>query len=280
MIDSSTIDQIREATDLVTLIGETVELKPAGKELRGICPFHDDHNPSFCVHPEKQRWFCHPCNKGGDAIAFLRERDSVGFPDAVRDLARRAGVRLDCESSVRGPIGRVGVTVAEWVRAKRLDAGVVRALNITDIIWRGAPAISFPYYESELDRVPRAIHIRRTLGKVSDVPRFEWQKGDRPIPYGLWLLSTSVVHERGFIVLVEGESDFISLLENNIPALGVPGNSWRESWSQYLTGITRVVVSIEPDDGGKRMVESLTRSSIWSRCELIPIGAVAEGVAV
>ena len=280
MIDSSTIDQIREATDLVVLIGETVELKPLGPELRGLCPFHNDHNPSLRVSPDKQRWYCYPCQKGGDVFTFLRERDGLSFVDAVRELGKRAGIEIVEERST-GPVRtRSGITVAEWVRAKRLDAELVRALNITDTIWKGAAAISFPYYISGGDPAPAAVHVRRTLEKEPHIPRFEWRKGDRVLPYGLWLLPSSRAKESGSVMLVEGESDFVSLLQRNIAVLGVPGNQWQESWSHFLNGIERIVVVVEPDDGGRRFVESLSKSSLWNRCRMVTFGSTSAAEAV
>lgn len=275
MIEASVISRVREVTDLVVIIGETVDLKPAGRERRGLCPFHDDHEPSLCVSPEKQCWFCHPCGRHGDVFAWLMARDGLAFPEAVRALGKRAGIEFVEERRDMPRRTRPGVTVAEWVRAKRLDPDLVRALNITDTIWKGAPAVSFPYYVSSRDPKPAAVHVRRTLEKDPDVPRFEWRRGDKPLPYGLWLLSTSRAKERG-LMLVEGESDFISLLQGNIAALGVPGNRWQESWSHYLDGIEKVLVVVEPDDGGQRLVESLSKSSLWVRCQLIPFGAEAK----
>lgn len=267
MIEPNTIAQIREASDLVAVVGETTDLKPAGKEFRGLCPFHEDHNPSLCVNAEKQRWFCAPCHKSGDVFAFVMSRDGLNFVEAARALGKRAGIIVEGRR-VTPTQTRLGITVADWVRAKKLDPEVVHALNITDTIWKGATAIAFPYYISAQDPEPIAIHVRRTLEKNPDVPRFEWRRGDRPLPYGLWLLATSGAKERG-VMLVEGESDFISMLQANVPALGIPGNRWQESWSRYLDGIEKVIVAVEPDDGGNKLVESLSKSSLWSRCRMI-----------
>lgn len=275
MIPSSMIDQIRGASDLVAVIGETVDLKPSGSEFRGLCPFHEDHNPSLSINPQKQRWFCAPCHKSGDVFAFVMGRDGLNFADAVRALGKRAGIEIVEERHNMPTRTRPGITVAEWVRSKKLDPELVRALNITDTIWKGAPAVSIPYYVSGQDPEPVAVHIRRTLEKDPNVPRFEWRKGDRTLLYGLWLLPTSGAKQRGFVVLVEGESDFVSLLQESIPALGVPGNRWAESWSPHLDGIERVLVAVEPDDGGNKLVESLSRSSLWDRCQMIPFGTMA-----
>lgn len=278
MIDSSAIEHIRAMSDIVSVIGQIVDLRPAGKELRGLCPFHDDHNPSLCVNPDKQRWYCHPCGAGGDVFKFVMRHDNVPFPVAVRKLAMATGSEpLQQARATRHP----GVTVSQFARIKNLELNVVQALGITDGIWKGSPAVFFPYFVNGVDEQPAAIHVRRTLGKTAEIARFEWRKGDEPIPYGVWLLPTSRARQRGFVLLVEGESDVITLVQRNIPAVGVPGNHWKESWSRFLDEIERIVVVVEPDDGGKRLIESVRKSSLWPRCFLGSTrGAVAtEGVA-
>lgn len=276
VIAQGVVDQVREATDLVALVGATVELRQVGTEWRGRCPFHDDHHPSLTVNTAKQRFFCHPCDRHGDVFAWVMARDGIGFPDAARLLAKLVGIEIPGERVARPP-RHAGITIAQWVSVKGLDAEVVRALGITDTIHRGAPAIAFPYFVTSSDAKPVAVHIRRTLEKRDDVPRFEWRQGDRTIPYLLWCLRP---RERDFVVLVEGESDAITLLARNVPVVGIPGNRWLESWSHYLSGTDRIVVAVEPDDGGERLLESLESSSLWARCFLIPFSSIAATVAV
>ncbi len=88
--------RVREATDLVMLIGEHVALKPQGREHVGLCPFHDDHRPSFAVVTHKGNAFykCHSCGASGDAFTFLMEYHKWDFPEALRHLAERAGIEL------------------------------------------------------------------------------------------------------------------------------------------------------------------------------------------
>ncbi len=101
-IPRSEIDQVREATDLVALVGEVVALKRAGRDYRGACPFHAEKTPSFYVSPEKLIYHCYGCQVTGDAIKWVRETQHLDFMDAIRLLAERAGIILH-DDSPAGP---------------------------------------------------------------------------------------------------------------------------------------------------------------------------------
>lgn len=88
------IDQVRSATDIVSVIGQSVRLKKAGRRYVGLCPFHNEKTPSFSVDPERQMFYCFGCHKGGNVFTFLQEHDNMTFPEAVESLAGRAGITL------------------------------------------------------------------------------------------------------------------------------------------------------------------------------------------
>src|SRR6266480_6246784 len=95
-------ERVREATDIVQLIGERVQLRRAGRSYKGLCPFHTEKTPSFTVTPDRQIWHCFGCSKGGDVFAFVMEQDKVTFPEALRMLADRAGIgRASCRKECR-----------------------------------------------------------------------------------------------------------------------------------------------------------------------------------
>lgn len=89
------IQEILERIDLVALISRYVELKKAGRSFRGLCPFHGEKTPSFHVFPESRHYKCFGCDEGGDAISFLKRQGALSFVDAVRELAKEAGVTLE-----------------------------------------------------------------------------------------------------------------------------------------------------------------------------------------
>ena len=94
--DDSFKEQVRSSTDLVRLVSESVSLQPrrGGAEYAGLCPFHDDHNPSMVVYPERGTFRCWSCDKGGDCFSWVQEIESVGFREALEILARRAHLEI------------------------------------------------------------------------------------------------------------------------------------------------------------------------------------------
>ncbi|HVS73496.1 MAG TPA: CHC2 zinc finger domain-containing protein [Phycisphaerae bacterium] len=95
MPDNSEIFQkVRDATNIVDIIGEHVALKRAGKEFKGLCPFHEDHRPSMAVVPQKQIFHCFVCGTGGDVFKFVKEFHKMSNGEALRMLAQRAGIKL------------------------------------------------------------------------------------------------------------------------------------------------------------------------------------------
>lgn len=103
-ISKKSIDDVRERADIVTEIGSRVQLKKAGGNYMGLCPFHGEKSPSFSVSPAKQFFHCFGCGKSGDVIQFLMDHDGMQFHEAVKDLGERLGVRVEedqDEASIR-----------------------------------------------------------------------------------------------------------------------------------------------------------------------------------
>ncbi|MHC4763393.1 MAG: CHC2 zinc finger domain-containing protein, partial [Planctomycetota bacterium] len=91
--DEATIIRIQQANDIGDVIGEHVNLVKKGKEMVGLCPFHQDHRPSMYVNEAKQIFKCFACGAGGDVLKFVQMRENLTFPQAVERLAQRAGVQ-------------------------------------------------------------------------------------------------------------------------------------------------------------------------------------------
>ena len=95
MIKSESIQRLIEQTDIVDVVSRYVNLKRSGRNFVGICPFHDDKNPSMNVSPERNMYHCFACKAGGDAINFIQEYEKLNFPEAVEKLASMQNFTLE-----------------------------------------------------------------------------------------------------------------------------------------------------------------------------------------
>lgn len=122
MIPDEEVERVREAADILGIIGESVSLKRAGATFRGPCPFHQGKNPNFSVDPKRRIYHCFKCGESGDVFTYLRKRYGMDWPSAVRHVAERSGVVIREVSSRReGPDPRealweVNAAAEEWFR--------------------------------------------------------------------------------------------------------------------------------------------------------------------
>ena len=103
---TATLDDIRAAVDIVEFVGRFVNLRKAGANWKGLCPFHGEKTPSFMVNPKKGIFHCFGCGVGGDVFGFMMRQDRLSFPEAVRALAKTAGVTLPEERDTSADSGR------------------------------------------------------------------------------------------------------------------------------------------------------------------------------
>jgi DNA primase len=92
--DRADIEEIRSRIDIVSLVGEKVDLKKSGRNYKANCPFHNERTPSFYVYPESGNYVCFSCGEKGDAFSWLKKTEGLDFPDALEQLAARTGVTL------------------------------------------------------------------------------------------------------------------------------------------------------------------------------------------
>ena len=136
-IHDEDVARVREATDIVAVIGEYVQLKRVGRRWQGLCPFHAEKTPSFSVNAEMGVYHCFGCKASGDAITFLREVEHADFPEAVERLASRAGIALrytspgeGADRQKRGKLTEALEQAVEWYHQRLLtapDAGPARS---------------------------------------------------------------------------------------------------------------------------------------------------------
>ncbi|HLW67546.1 MAG TPA: DNA primase [Gemmataceae bacterium] len=168
--------QIKEANDIVAVIGGYVSLQPAGGKYKGLCPFHNDHRPSMQVDPKWQNFRCWSCGKSGDVITFIQEFEKVSFLEARAMLAQRAGIALDQNDG------------ANAVRLQMLDA----------VRWAAEQ------YQHCLLESPLAEQARRYLGerKLQGETVRKFGLGYAPLS-GDWLLQQATKKSIPFKILQE-----------------------------------------------------------------------------
>ena len=146
MIDRATIDKIMDAANIVDVVSDFVNLKRAGANLKGLCPFHDDRTPSFMVSPAKNYCKCFACGKGGNPVGFIMEHEQLSYPDALRYLARKYGIPIEEKELTpeekqsqgdRDSMFIVNEWARDWFRSQLHDTPDGRAIGLAYFRGRG-----------------------------------------------------------------------------------------------------------------------------------------------
>ena len=151
MIPSGFIQDLLARADVVAVVGRHVELKKAGINYKGLCPFHGEKTPSFIVSPSRQTYHCFGCGAHGDAIRFLTEHHGMSFVEAVKDLAQEVGLAVPEE---------------ETSPAERAQAAEKREqqLGLIDVLEKAAE-----HYRKQLKASPRAIAYLKGRGLTGEI---------------------------------------------------------------------------------------------------------------
>ena len=123
------VERVREATDIVAVISRYVALTPAGDSLKGLCPFHGDNKPSLTVSPAKQLYYCFGCGEGGNVFSFVMKMEGLTFGEALRELAKRAGIPLRAAGRATPQESRRDRLAAVVEEATRFFEANLRALD-------------------------------------------------------------------------------------------------------------------------------------------------------
>ncbi|RZJ12508.1 MAG: DNA primase, partial [Rubrivivax sp.] len=151
MIPPGFIHDLLARVDIVDVVGRHVELKKAGINHKGLCPFHGEKSPSFIVSPSRQTYHCFGCGVHGNAIGFLIEHTGAGFVEAVEDLAQQVGMQVPQDE--RSPEQR-----------EKAKAEKARQESLTDVLARAAD-----FYKAQLRKSPRAVEYLKGRGLTGQI---------------------------------------------------------------------------------------------------------------
>jgi DNA primase len=173
-IPETAIQEIRNRADIVSLISRYVELKQAGRNWKGLCPFHNEKTPSFNVNPDRQIFHCFGCQEGGDVIGFLMKHEGLSFPEAARTLATEFGVVIpeEYDGVEAGLTSRIfeanGLAQDVYREALRAPEGEIARKYLVARGFDGEAADEFGigYAPSRWDAVAQALGKKRVAGDV------------------------------------------------------------------------------------------------------------------
>lgn len=192
MIPPAFIQDMLSRVDIVEVVGRHVELKKAGINHKGLCPFHGEKSPSFIVSPSRQTYHCFGCGVHGDAVRFLMEQAGMGFLDAVRDLAQQVGMAVPEDDS----------SPQERERAAALKQ---RQATLSDVLAKAAE-----HYRKQLKDSPRAVAYLKGRGLSGQVAaRFGMgyaPEGWRPLASAFARYDDPLLEESGLVISHEPDS--------------------------------------------------------------------------
>jgi DNA primase len=173
-IPETAIHEIRNRADIVSLVSRYVELKQAGRNWKGLCPFHNEKTPSFNVNSDRQIFHCFGCQEGGDVIAFLMKHDGLSFPEAARSLAGELGIEIPEERGA--PEAGLGSRIYEaneiaqelYREALRQPEGEIARSYLTSRGFDGAAADQFGigFAPARWDAVVERLRKKRIAGDL------------------------------------------------------------------------------------------------------------------
>ncbi|MFA6224146.1 MAG: DNA primase [Desulfomonilaceae bacterium] len=310
-IPESKIAEIAVAADIVQVISSYIELKKAGKDYRGICPFHGDKDPSLYVSPQKSIFHCFGCAVGGSVFNFVMRIENLSFVEAAKLLAQRYGVAIEMEraqekrENVRERLSKVlNVAQSYFVKSLKSDHAAMKYLlnrglspEWIEFLGLGYAPDSWDGFQSLVSGSGLGIQDALSAGLVRQKPSggyYDYFRGRIMIPirglngeliaFGgralgdgdpkylnspesdifkkkniLFGLDSAreAIRKTGFVILVEGYFDQISLRARGIENVVAPlGTSLTTEHSKLLKRFTdRIVTIFDGDEAGLRAVK-------------------------
>jgi hypothetical protein len=234
-------------------LNQGLVLQGNGENVSARCPFHDDRSASLSINTKTGQYQCFACGETGNGYTFLQKYREVSEEDARQIIRELAGFSPEPAAHAKLP----RFTLDQYAASKKLSAAELESWGVKN----SRSCVVIPY----MDEAGVITCTRRRLA-LEGPTKFRWEDRNgkpRLIPYGLWRLKE--IRERGWVVLVEGESDTHTLWHHGVPTIGIPGaRTFQEEWARYFTGL-KIYVHQEPDQGGKEFVETVSAGLVRGR---------------
>lgn len=279
MISQQTIEAVKQRVSIVDIIGEHVKLKKEGADLVGLCPFHNEKSGSFKVSSAKDMYKCFGCGKSGDSISFIMEHKKLKYVDAIKLLAAKYNIEVteveneESKRSFSKPEPRpekISKRFIEWFENRGITNNTLLRFKISECLeWmpkakKEVATLCFNYFEQD-----ELVNIKFRAANKD----FKLSKDARLIFYNLDAISG--VNEA---IIVEGEIDAMSYHEANeycvvsVPNGAGAGNlklEYLDNCFRYFEGKTKIYISTDNDEPGKKLSEELCRRLGKERCYLV-----------
>ena len=247
MFDNSVVIEVQQANDIVDVISEHVSLKKKGREMVGLCPFHDDHRPSMNVNPVKQIFKCFACGAGGDVFKFVQMRENLAFPQAIERLAERAGIKLEKRQKAKGKSQRPGPSGAEAAESENVE-------DVDPNRLAKANAWAAKYFQQNLHDEKKGKYARDYLADRQIAPASikKWQLGlainsqDDLLRAAKAQKAPTKLLEQAGLVLTQNQDKFVNRLMFTITdvtsrVIGFGGRTLSDTGAKYINSPTTVL---------------------------------------
>lgn len=309
------IDDIKDRLDIVEVIRERVKLQKAGRNHKGLCPFHTEKTPSFTVFPESQRWKCFGCGKSGDLVDFVQQFEQLDLQQAIQALAAKAGIQLQrSEETIRAEENRrrrediLGTVAAffeaelgrhpaameyvkgrgwteETAQAARLGYWAGDWLALRKALTDAGIDLSHPVAQAVLKIPPKMLvypHVRSGRVHYLTARSIEEKRHhnlDRDLVGDKHPLFNQAYRRTGRVVVVEGQADAITLGQWGVSAIALAGcEAGSGTEARLLEILVRhgdVTLALDQDDAGYRAAGVLAESLIGAGLSATRIGVLA-----
>jgi twinkle protein len=280
MISAYTIEAIKQAANVVEVVGDYVKLKKSGTDYEACCPFHNEKSPSFKVHPVKGIYKCFGCGTSGDAIEFVMKHQQKTYPEALEILAKRYNIPIEEDKPQpkrvykrpQMPKFDLSPLALTYFTSRKISGQILADFKVTTKVeW-------MPKTKSEVECICfnyfRGGELINVKYRAKDKD-FKLEKDAELIFYNLDSLKNAK-----YAVIVEGEIDALSVAQsgfkNGIVSVPNGANVTGAMKLEYLDNcykefehIKQIVIFTDNDEAGRRLRDELGRRLGYDRCYMV-----------